>query len=269
MSDIFVRNGRILNCKPSRDRDKDWHYSAAMTTEAGAPPPPSMDLRAPGWWKISNQGSHGACVGFATADALWWHLAEAGRLEKNENVRMSRRFVWMSAKETDRHTSFPTTFIEESGTDIKAALDILRQYGCVTEPDLPFDPEQASHLSLDSFFFRAAQNRITSYHTLRGAKDKWPAIETAWKGWLAFRGPVIARLEVDGTWDKATETDGRLDSYDPDAARGGHAVILVGYTKDRFIVRNSWGETWGDHGYAYASEQYAEAAFTEAYGVVL
>jgi len=34
---------------------------------------------------------------------------------------------------------------------------------------------------------------------------------------------------------------------------GGHAVALVGFNDDRkaFIVRNSWGASWGDHGYFY------------------
>ena len=32
---------------------------------------------------------------------------------------------------------------------------------------------------------------------------------------------------------------------------GGHAVLAVGYDhpKRRFIVRNSWGPTWGQQGY--------------------
>ena len=34
---------------------------------------------------------------------------------------------------------------------------------------------------------------------------------------------------------------------------GGHAVLLVGYDKNRecYIVRNSWGKNWGDSGYFY------------------
>jgi C1A family cysteine protease len=32
---------------------------------------------------------------------------------------------------------------------------------------------------------------------------------------------------------------------------GGHAVSIVGYTKDSFIIRNSWGDKWGDEGYTY------------------
>ena len=29
------------------------------------------------------------------------------------------------------------------------------------------------------------------------------------------------------------------------AMRGGHAMTVVGYTEDSFIIRNSWGEEWG------------------------
>ncbi|MBA4118725.1 MAG: hypothetical protein C0514_07535 [Candidatus Puniceispirillum sp.] len=37
---------------------------------------------------------------------------------------------------------------------------------------------------------------------------------------------------------------------------GGHAMLIVGYNGDtqRFIVRNSWSEKWGDKGYAHIPE---------------
>jgi hypothetical protein len=90
-----------------------------------------------------------------------------------------------------------------------------------------------------------------------------------WRTWLATKGPILTRLDVDSTWDQADLTNGRLDTYNPETARGGHAVALVGYTRDRFIVRNSWGNGWGDKGFAHASLAYAQEAFTEAYGVSL
>lgn len=30
---------------------------------------------------------------------------------------------------------------------------------------------------------------------------------------------------------------------------GGHCILFVGYTKDGFIIRNSWGEKYADNGY--------------------
>jgi C1A family cysteine protease len=39
---------------------------------------------------------------------------------------------------------------------------------------------------------------------------------------------------------------------------GGHAVIAVGYdqSKEAFLVRNSWGDTWGIGGYCWMPEDY-------------
>ena len=28
-----------------------------------------------------------------------------------------------------------------------------------------------------------------------------------------------------------------------------HCVLAVGYTDDAYIIKNSWGETWGENGY--------------------
>jgi hypothetical protein len=37
---------------------------------------------------------------------------------------------------------------------------------------------------------------------------------------------------------------------------GGHAVTIVGYNQDGFIIKNSWGTGWGDKGYAVISYDY-------------
>ena len=94
-------------------------------------------------------------------------------------------------------------------------------------------------------------------------------VKQRWKEWIATNGPIMTRLDVDATWDNAENTQGQLDKYKPDTSRGGHAISIVGYTDDRFIIRNSWGTAWGDNGFAYASMDYAKDAFTEAYGVTV
>jgi len=251
---------------PSKDTDRDWRYEDALASAAlGAPAalPASKDLRQPSWWKINNQLNTGSCVGWATADGVVrYHMVTAGRLEKNS--LLSPRFVWMSSKETDEYAARPETFIEGAGTSLKAAMDICRKYGVVPDSLLPFKVETLMFSgSENAFFATAAQRKIASYFNLMKNLQQW-------KNWLATQGPILAGLSVDATWDNAAATQGKLDAFQPDTTRGGHAVCIVGYTADRFIIRNSWGPTWGDKGFGYASAQYiSDAFFAESYGVTL
>lgn len=254
---------RILNVLPSRNPDRDWNFANAVDAEvlgAAAALPTTKDLRET-WWKINDQHATGSCVGWATADSvLRWMLVKAGRIRPTDVL--SPRFIWMAAKETDEFITQPTTFIEDDGTSLKAALDIARKYGAVLDDVLPFETGKLYPNPAKTFYALAAKLKIASYFNLGINIDNW-------RTWLATKGPILTRLSVDATWDDANDTKGVLNTYKPQTARGGHAVALVGYTKSAFIVRNSWGTSWGDKGYAYASWSYAQAAFTEAYGVSL
>lgn len=253
---------RILNCVPSQATERDWTIRTAAASgavRAAAAPPPAKDLRA-SWWGIGDQGDTGSCVGWACADSLLrWHFVKAGRLAQDK--KLSVRFTWMAAKETDEFTSAPTAFIESDGTSLKAALDVSRKYGSVLDSVLPFGSGRLYAKETDVFYATAARGKIMSYFNL--GLDL-----TAWRRWLATQGPILTRLDVDDTFYDAP-TSGKLKKYKPSTADGGHAVAFVGYTKDHFIVRNSWGTGWGDKGFAYASNAYAKAAFTEAYGAIL
>lgn len=260
--------GRICNLVSSRNTDLDWGIDSAIAANAiAAPPvalPQSVDLRA-GWWTIGDQQDTGSCVGWASTDGVArYHMVKAGKIA--QPGFLSPRCTWMASKETDQFTSRPETFIEAAGTSLKAAMDILRKYGAVTESMLPL--VMTSHKmyvgSENTFYAAAATRRIASYFNL--GKDL-----NGWRTWLATHGPIMAGLSVDSTWDHATQTHGKLDSFQPNTVRGGHAVCIVGYTADnRFIVRNSWGTVWGDQGFAYASEGYINAGFfAESYGVTV
>ena len=116
----------------------------------------------------------------------------------------------------------------------------------------------------NAFYINAATRRISYYLNLLKNLNNW-------RIWLATKGPILAGLGVDATWDNAKATNGKLDVFKPNTVRGGHAVCIVGYTKDnRFIIRNSWGTGWGHNGFGYATEAYINAGFyNESYGAVL
>lgn len=255
----------ILNCVPSTKPEQDWTFADAVEAnlvDTASVLPASCDLRA-SWWKIDNQGSTGACVGFAAAyGVLRWHYVQQGLLKTKQ--KPSARFIWMANKETDQITSYPTTFLESEGTQTKLALNIARKYGCVPDSYLPMNGSLAQ-MSRAQFYAKAAQYRIASFHSLKGLNSQQTL--SNWRRWLCNEGPILTRLNVEGAWDSATSTNGVLKTYDSSSVRGGHAVCIVGYEKKHFIVRNSWGTTWGDGGFAYASESYAKKAFKEGYGV--
>lgn len=255
----------ILNCDVSAAQENDW--TAARAIEEGvldihSDLPDGLDLRRK-WWKIENQKETGACVGFATTAVLRWHFTKAGKMKPYQ--RLSARFIWMAAKETDELIDFATTFLESEGAaSIKPALKIAKKFGCVPAKNLPIKGG-LSKLTRGEFYSLAGEKKIAGYYNLD--RDN---IEI-WRRWLALRGPIIVRLQVDDTWFNPPE-GGHLQTYLPSEEKDkGHAVCLVGYNHPEkfFIVRNSWGTGWGDNGFAYASYEYATAAFTEAYGVVL
>lgn len=257
---------RICNLVPSRNTEKDWQFEDAVAANVLSAPealPATVDLRAT-WWDIGNQENTGSCVGWASTDSVARYMfVKAGRLAQND--KLSPRFTWMASKETDQFTARPETMIESAGTSLKAAVDILRNFGAAPEALLPFHIATLMYSGGEnSFFATAATRKIASYFNLQRNLLNW-------RSWLAAHGPVLVGLNVDRTWDDAAATGGKMDAFQPNTVRGGHAVALVGYRADgRFIVRNSWGTSWGDHGFGYPSEAYINAAFyTESYGVTL
>ena len=63
--------------------------------------------------------------------------------------------------------------------------------------------------------------------------------------------PVYFGSDVDSSWDGSHRGNANLTCR---GSRGiGHAYAIVGYddASQKFIVKNSWGDYWGDQGYAY------------------
>ena len=60
----------------------------------------------------------------------------------------------------------------------------------------------------------------------------------------------------------ADASGGGISTPDPDdpqsSEHGLHAMLIVGYSdrQEVFIVRNSWGTSWGDKGYGYVPYDY-------------
>ncbi len=60
-----------------------------------------------------------------------------------------------------------------------------------------------------------------------------------------------------------------LKDFDKEDASSAHAMVLAGYKIQRdgtyFLIHNSWGESWGDHGYVWVHETTLQKNIQAAY----
>ncbi|MBV6644985.1 MAG: C1 family peptidase [Cyclobacteriaceae bacterium] len=263
----FKKYIKHLNCETSPDQQEDWTYQKAIEEElieVSVNIPAQKDLReGRDWWGIQDQKRTGACVGFACADGIMrWHLVEKNLIGIDDLI--SARFIWMASKEMDTLIRHPTTFIEKAGTHIKTALRVVLKYGCVLDKNLGMWKHKTYEGSVEGFYSRAKMYRINAFFSI-------PKEISALKHWLAVQGPILTRLNIDENWVNAHLNEGKMEEFHEDSIKGGHAVAIVGYDEDHFIVKNSWGDDWGDKGFGYVSNEYlmAKESFTEFYGVII
>lgn len=61
---------------------------------------------------------------------------------------------------------------------------------------------------------------------------------------LIINGPCVGGMTV---YNYNTEFWNKMQG---DKSKGGHAISIVGYDKNGFIIRNSWGTKWAYNGYS-------------------
>jgi hypothetical protein len=260
-----VEAGLIAAARRSAAQEDDLGVDAAVAEGVldAREPPPALDLRED-WHDVADQGRTNSCVGWALADSvLRWQFVKAGRLAPA--AKLSPRFVWMASKEFDQRIDYPSTFLEEDGTSLKAGLDVARRYGLALESELPWDRGFATG-SPEAFYASARARRISRYFNLGDDTVDRHGCFDAWRRWMHQRGPVLVLLAI----DRGLGAPGPLLSgFDRASAQHSHAVALVAYAPERFVVRSSWGTGWGEGGYAEMDLDYAAEAIIESYGVVI
>jgi C1A family cysteine protease len=203
--------------------------------------PSSYDLRSLG--KVSsvkNQGSCGDCWAFATMGSLESHWLVLGGSESDlseNNLKECHRFAVNSC--SGGNEQFATSYFSAN-------------QGPISETD---DPYQASNLSCSTGLFPVAY--VTDAYFL-------PKDSGVIKQYLIDYGALYTTLYISedpAYYNSENHTyyyngDGETD---PDVA--AHAVTLAGWDDAKvtaggtgaWIVKNSWGTSWGDNGYFYVS----------------
>lgn len=137
---------------------------------------------------------------------------------------------------------------EDEGAHLSDCVKVVRKYGACAEETWPFILDEVTSKPPKDAYREAAQFRIEDAASVDIDLD-------IMRSCLAEGYPFVFGLQLFESFNGAGGNGGLVPMPDSDNEKhdGGHAMLCVGYSDtDRvFIIRNSWGEEWGDMGYGY------------------
>jgi C1A family cysteine protease len=218
------------------NRDRTFVPGRRVTTKL----PPSVDLRVSGFEPpIYDQGYLGSCTANAIAGAFEFEQKRQGLTDFNP----SRLFIYYEERRVINATGY------DSGAFIRDGLKVVNKFGAPHESLWGYDISRFTSEPPQEAYSDGLLHQTTGYAAIDNR------IQLPIKQALAMGIPVIFGFTV-YPWFENPSASGVCVVEENQPVLGGHAVEIVGYermhtSKVWAIVRNSWGASWGDHGYCY------------------
>merc|ERR1712126_78726 len=207
---------------------------AVSSSQSNGAYPDSFDWREKGAvTKVKDQGQCGACWAFSATGTV-----ESMNFIKNgELVELSEQNLM--------DCTWDKGNMGCNGGEEKWGLDYIAENGGIdTEEAYPYEESSSTECRFDA-------NGIGAKIT--GKKTLLQGSEFALKRALAKFGPVSIAVDVERSFQMYESGVYHGDDCGP--RHLNHAILAVGYGtdeetgKDYWIVRNSWGTSWGEEGY--------------------
>ena len=228
------------------DEKPDWSFTLDLAPKFKALATGDVDFRE--HCTTTHQKSLPACVGNSTADAV----EVLSSLQGFPKVELSRLFVWTLARNLmDVDHDGKGDIDKKTGTYIRLAFEVISHFGICLEEYWPYDLTKWNVPPSILAMRKATGRKIKGYYRItETGKDRPDAILKA----LQAQHPVVFGTQIDQAFmDYKKGTLG----VPTGPSLGGHAMVVVGFDSARgFIVKNSWGEDWGEDGFGYFAPEY-------------
>lgn len=187
---------------------------------------------------ILNQGSCGSCVAFASIGAMETQL-NISSLLPNLNIRLSPEHLFSCGGGGCNFGWMP-----------ESAARQLMKSGVTDEACMPYTSGATGEdVACSAACADVSQRtyKISNYTTPTSYMKNVTAVKQALQ-----KGPLVTTLSVYA--DFMTYANG-VYKHTTGEYLGGHAVSIIGYddSTQSFIIRNSWGEDWGEAGFAHVA----------------
>ena len=210
--------------------------------------PARVDLRSK-MTPVENQGETNSCTANAVVGAYECLLKQLS----GKNIDISRLFVYYNARK--KYIEKFGGRMSDSGSCISLAIDTLKENGICKEKTWQFNKQNINKQPNKQSYDEATNLKIKEAKFIKLDLNEW-------KQALAEGHPIIFAVK---TYPSFMEPHRRRGVIPMPGAKdsqnrnhGNHAMLCVGYNDadQMFIVRNSWGENWGDNGYCYMPYNY-------------
>lgn len=193
---------------------------------------------------IENQGA----LGSYTANALAGNIEFLDEKDGNGYTDQSRLFIYYNERVIEHSVD------SDAGAMLRDGIKALHKNGVCQESNWPYDIKQFAVKPTLFCYTEAKSHRIQSYQRITNLQDMLSCLTEGFPFvfgfavYESFESQQVAKTGIVPMPDKA------------ERMLGGHAVLAVGFDQKtkRFIVRNSWGTSWGMEGYFTIPFEYLE-----------
>jgi len=249
----------LMNIVPRPEDNRDLLLSIPVGVIQDLPI--SKDLRIHAG-AVEDQLRTNSCVANATVSALEILLNKA-----KAPLDLSRLFVYWNCR-----VNYQNLRGVDEGAYLIDGFKSCYTFGVPEETQWLFNPSEVNTQPPNSVFQSAEAHKVQKYTKVGSyvGVDRSAAIDQT-KAALAMGYPVIIAMRVHpdifgikGTLDSPScKYNTLVNSFDEYV--GGHAMCLVGYNENGFIVENSWGTSWGDQGFGIIGYEVMNQACFEAW----
>jgi len=188
---------------------------------------------------VYNQDKLGSCT--ANAIAAAYEYDEIKQNEKDVFIP-SRLFIYYNERKIEG--SIDT----DSGAEIRDGIKSISVDGVCSEDMWKYDITKFTECPTQECYEQAKNHKSIEYKRVVQSLEQL-------KQCLIEGFPIVFGFNVYSSFEtqEVAETGIMPMPKEGEELLGGHAVCAVGFDDNRnvFIVRNSWGDSWGDKGYFY------------------